>query len=364
MAEKNFENQNALEGMNLEPDTTEHELVVDNTNENDYYNVDNEDVKSEESSSTTSSDDKNDTNDYSTDDDIPDKSIQKKRTKLQKILTVVLSVLVILLTIGVVLYFMGFFNEEEEKKPVPKPTIEKKVTPKTIEFKSRDINTQRLNKKLNNLTKYDDEIIKRKKEEEAKRKALEKEKREAEEEQKRKEEYEKAQNEIEKQKQLLEKEQKDLESQKEELVMMKEKLLNEVNEKKAELSELMQEKRSLDNGEENNTQETTHNAGEMPNSTNKDDMVEEQKNGNTFLSFINVAVLKTSLKKSYLKNIEKINTNIYLCRDNKNHIEIYVGPFEMNEHREETLNKFLNSGFKEAMQIDLTQEEFNKRCKY
>lgn len=362
MAEKN--ELNGLEGINLEPDTPDHELVVDNS-EDDYYSVDNDNLSSDDTVSAPKEKEESDISDYALDDDelSSDKSVQKKRTKLQKILTVVLTVLVVLLTIGVILYFVGFFDEEE--KPAPKPMIKKeKVQEKGFDFKTRDINTQRLNKKLNNLNKYDDEILKRKKEEEAKQKALEEEKRKAMEEQKRKEAFEKVQLQIEDQKNMLEKEQQALESQKEELVMLKDKLLSEVEEKKAELSKLMEEKDSLTQPE-NMMNEKMPNEGMMSEKQMDDSqMMNETKTANSFLSFINVAVLKKDLKKSFLQKIERIDNNIYLCRDNKNNIEIYVGPFEMSDHRNETLNKFLSSGFREAMQIDLTTEEFNKRCKY
>lgn len=365
MAEKNelIEDSNELDGINLEPDTPDHELVVDNS-ENDYYSVDNKEDNTESINSDKIANEESDISDYALDDDLDsDKSIQKKRTKLQKILTIVLTILIILLTVGIILYFIGFFDEE---KPAPKPIIkQEKVENKGFDFKSKDINTQRLNKKLNNLNKYDDEILKRKKEEEAKKKALEEKKRIELEEKKRKEEFEKAQKMIEEQKMLLEKEQQALESQKNELLVIKEKLLTEVEEKKAELSKLMEEKETLDSNTNMHEKMPNENMISMENNeTDNMRTMEESKKTNSFLSFINVAILKNNLKKSFLEKIEKINNNIYLCRDNKNNIEIYVGPFEMNEHRSETLNRFINNGFKEAMQIDLTNEEFNKRCKY
>ena len=84
----------------------------------------------------------------------------------------------------------------------------------------------------------------------------------------------------------------------------------------------------------------------------------------SFLKFINVAKIKGSLYKKYLDKITSINTNAILCRDDKNRIEIYFGPFNNDETRTELLNKLISGGFDEAFELELTQEEFNKRCNY
>jgi hypothetical protein len=85
---------------------------------------------------------------------------------------------------------------------------------------------------------------------------------------------------------------------------------------------------------------------------------------NQFLLFINVAKIKDVLYKKYLDKIIAINPNVRLCRDEKNKIEIYFGPFEKNEDRTELLNKLIKNKFTEAYSLEFTQEEFDKRCNY
>lgn len=91
---------------------------------------------------------------------------------------------------------------------------------------------------------------------------------------------------------------------------------------------------------------------------------EETKEINTFLSFINVATIEGELYKSFLDKVTKIDNNVSLCRDNKNRVEIYFGPYYSNNEREKVLNNLLENGFKYSYSVDFTQEEYNKRCKY
>ncbi|RBQ31358.1 hypothetical protein CRU92_07845 [Arcobacter sp. FW59] len=83
-----------------------------------------------------------------------------------------------------------------------------------------------------------------------------------------------------------------------------------------------------------------------------------------FVKLINVAKLKGNLNKKYLDKAVNVNTNILLCRDNENHIELYYGPFLDDNIRDELLTKLLSEGFKEAYSLEMLEEEFNKRCKY
>lgn len=97
-------------------------------------------------------------------------------------------------------------------------------------------------------------------------------------------------------------------------------------------------------------------------SSNEIKIDDEKKDG--FLKFINVAKIKGVLYKKYLDKITAINPNIILCRDDKNKIEIYYGPFNNNETRIELLDKLINSNFGEAYSLEFTKEEFDKRCNY
>lgn len=84
----------------------------------------------------------------------------------------------------------------------------------------------------------------------------------------------------------------------------------------------------------------------------------------TFLSFINVATIKGDLYKSYLDKVEKYDKKLSLCRDLKNRIEIYFGPYQSQEEREKVFNQLIENGFKQAYLVDFTEDEYKKRCEY
>ncbi len=83
----------------------------------------------------------------------------------------------------------------------------------------------------------------------------------------------------------------------------------------------------------------------------------------SFLMFAQVATIKTKLYLSFLQKINKIEKRISVCRNDINHIEIFVGPFTNEEERNLVLNKINNSLVNDAFAIDFTQNEFDKRCK-
>jgi len=79
--------------------------------------------------------------------------------------------------------------------------------------------------------------------------------------------------------------------------------------------------------------------------------------------FAQVATIKTKLYLSFLQKINKIEKRISVCRNDVNHIEIFVGPFTSEEERSLVLSKINNSLVNDAFAIDFTQNEFDKRCK-
>ena len=83
-----------------------------------------------------------------------------------------------------------------------------------------------------------------------------------------------------------------------------------------------------------------------------------------FLPFINVATIKGDLYKEFLDEVLKFDKNASLCRDFKNRIEIYFGPYTSEKERTKVLNNLVENGFKESYSVDFTQEEYEKRCKY
>ncbi|OCL89557.1 hypothetical protein [Arcobacter porcinus] len=91
---------------------------------------------------------------------------------------------------------------------------------------------------------------------------------------------------------------------------------------------------------------------------------ENNKTKINLVNLINVAKIKGNLKKSYYDKINQIDSSLLLCRDNQDNIEIYFGPFTNNNLQKELLSKLLNAGFTESYSLEMSEEEFNKRCKY
>jgi hypothetical protein len=274
----------------------------------------------------------------------------KKKSLLSKILIGLIAFLLLILTAGIVLYFLGFFSPKEEiTKVAEENIIPVEVKEETYKFDIKDINSKKLNEQLSFLTNKN---MNKEKNEELEK--LENEKRIIEEEKKREDEALKAQEEallkekaaIEEKKIQLENEKAQLEAMRQEALILKEQL----EKNKTNLENTQVEKPQVDASpkEEEKTVDTP-----VQNNTNK-----------KFLKFINVAKIKGSLYKKYLDKVSAINPNVILCRDDKNRIEIYFGPFQDDVSRSKLLDKLIKNKFEEAYEVEFTQDEFDKRCNY
>ena len=323
-------------------------------------------------------------------------AVQKKQTKLQKILIAVAAGLLVIITLGLIAYFLGFFDEE---KPMPKEEVKKEVTkpakPK-VQFNDKDINVDRLNQKLNMLTKY--EILEDAQKE--KQKALEKERLHQEAQQKLEEERLAK---IQRMKALEDKrlEEEAMAQQKEEeLLNSSQKIEEEVQEVQVEVAEpkddtiqVTKENKDITvsyevdpaQKQEQSMQEEQKEEPTMPKveivememPTNiepvQEKMMEEppleedtqeENLENNFIKFIVISTNKRNIYKKELDQITAIDSNIKLCRDDANNIEVFIGPYE------ESTRDIKLAVFKYAMKksmieaIDFTKEEFDKRCNY
>lgn len=306
-------------------------------------------------------------------DSIP---VQKKQPKIYKILIGIAGFLALILIAGAVLYFTGFFDPKPVETPTPAPQEAQKVeVKKEVQFNSEEIDKQALNKKLSMLTKHE---IMNKEELEAQENRIKEEerlKKEEEEriiEEKRKEEearlaaqYAK----IEEEKQALEEQQNRIKQQQEDFLKQQQALLEEIEMQKAQFLADIENKKMLEEPTLAQEPVQTMENPPMDEMNNENTPLEEEKEGKiatnlSFMSFINVAIIKGELYKSFLDNIQKVDQTISLCRDDKNRIEIYSGPYYSEKEREKAFNTFIQKGFKEAYYVDLTQEEYMKRCKY
>lgn len=327
--------------------------------------------KNEQKEKTIENEDKDDEIDLNNDlennqNDSESIDVQKKQPRIYKILTAVIAFLLLILSIGVIMYFSGFFDPEEPIKQAEKK-IEKKAEPE-IYFEEKNINKTKLNKKLQMLTKR--EIMNKEELEAEERKIKEEERKKKEAEQKALEEKQKKEAQklakIQEEKRLLAQQQEALKKEQEELLMLQENLKSEFEaEKKRFLEDLENQKTQLETSipkDEPKEKIVTEEPAEETSFSQEE--INEEENNKQFLSYINVATIKGDLYKSFLDKVLKIDKNISLCRDFKNRIEIYSGPFDSEAQRQKVLNNFLTKGIKEVYLIDFTQEEYEKRCKY
>lgn len=297
-------------------------------------------------------------------DEIKDKKFKKPSLKV--ILISIIGFLVVLLIIGISLILFTSKNHKEEvaqeHTPVAQDIAHK---PEVIEDKEPEvkidlssINSQKLNEQLANLTNKN---LKKENQNpianEESRRVLEEQKRIEEESLKIEEDMvSKQKSSLVEKKAELEMEMQKLEALKKEAQIAKEELLKAQNINNSEPIN------QTDDLKLENKEKTKRNNKEE---TKKEIETEVKKQNNSeFLQLINVAKIKGVLHKKYLDKATKINPDIHLCRDELNKIELYYGPFENNEERESLLNKLLKNGFSQAYELEMTNEEFNKRCKY
>ncbi|MDY0051084.1 MAG: hypothetical protein RBR65_00970 [Aliarcobacter sp.] len=272
----------------------------------------------------------------------------KKKSLINKILFTLIGLLLLILSIGIILYYLGLFTPKEENQTIiQENSAAIEIKEQNYKFDIKDINSKKLNEQLSYLTNKN---INQDKNEELEK--IENEKKIIEEQKIKEEEALKIQEDvllkekaaIEEKKIQLENEKIELEAMRQEAILLKEQL--ESNKIKLEtipvekLEEVVQE---------------------------KEEKLEQKillKKDNSFLKFINVAKIKGSLYKKYLDKVIAINSQVILCRDDKNRIEIFFGPFDDDNSRTQLLNKLIKNNFEEAYEVEFTLEEYNKRCNY
>lgn len=136
--------------------------------------------------------------------------------------------------------------------------------------------------------------------------------------------------------------------------------IEEIKEDKKE--EIISEKKDIATSTSNETK--TQNETSNINSNSKKEETTKITESLTFVKLINVAKIKGDLNKKYFDKVIEVNANILLCRDDENIIELYYGPFLEDEIRDNLLSKLIKNGFKEAYSLEMTKEEFDKRCNY
>lgn len=136
--------------------------------------------------------------------------------------------------------------------------------------------------------------------------------------------------------------------------------IEEIKEDKKE--EIISEKKDIATNTNNETK--TQNETSNINSNSKKEETTKITESLTFVKLINVVKIKGDLNKKYFDKVIEVNANVLLCRDDENIIELYYGPFLEDEIRDNLLSKLIKNGFKEAYSLEMTKEEFDKRCNY
>ena len=136
--------------------------------------------------------------------------------------------------------------------------------------------------------------------------------------------------------------------------------IEEIKEDKKE--EIISEKKDIATSTSNEIK--TQNETSNINSNSKKEETTKITESLTFVKLINVAKIKGDLNKKYFDKVIEVNANVLLCRDDENIIELYYGPFLEDEIRDNLLSKLIKNGFKEAYSLEMTKEEFDKRCNY
>ncbi|MGJ0310278.1 hypothetical protein [Aliarcobacter cryaerophilus] len=136
--------------------------------------------------------------------------------------------------------------------------------------------------------------------------------------------------------------------------------IEEIKEDKKE--EFISEKKDVAISTSNETK-TQNETSDINSNSNKEETT-KTTGSSTFVKLINVAKIKGDLNKKYFDKVIEVNANVLLCRDDENIIELYYGPFLEDEIRDNLLSKLIKNGFKESYSLEMTKEEFDKRCNY
>ncbi|WP_428027011.1 hypothetical protein [Arcobacter sp.] len=335
----------------------------------------------------------NETDGLELDEDYP---VQKKQNKILRILIIFVSILLTLVSVGAVLYFIGFFDPEpvkEVKKEEIKPQKEE------YKFNTKDIDTNRLNKKLNLLTKY--EIVENPNIEEEKRKEKEKLYLEAkkqlemerlaqiekikEAERKRMAEElpaiqkqdinENIDKEIEK---VIDKEEVPTQIKEEATVSTNEQEPQQVEDKTTNEDANTVTQTNIENTPSNTTPENEKKVEEttsvvVENTETKVEptpvkeevaVAEEKPKESQFVKIIKIATKSKDIYKSYLDKIYSVSDDVTLCRDYQNNVEIFIGPFEDDSSRSKISQEYLSKYNIKVEEYDYTKDEYTKRCNY
>lgn len=273
-------------------------------------------------------------------EEIQENETDSKAKKLKKIIIIIGGLITLTLIIAIIMYMMGMFDPEPIKEPKDINTSEKiknnieviKYKPsKKIDFKMSDINVERLNSKLELLTKY--QILTQ-------------------------EELE-AQAQEEKQRIIqLKKEQELIEfakQNKEEPLIVEEK-----QSPKESTSHTVAEVKTIEN-EEQPTPNISETSVQKPVENTHINMIEPTNK----LKFVLVNSLKYKLFKELVLKTNSKQARISICNNDNGKTQIFIGPFE-NEELQIKMNSLIRESTEniDTLIANITQKEFDTKCNF
>ncbi len=272
--------------------------------------------------------------------------IDPKTKKLKLLIMIVGGVLGLIIVVFLVLYFMGTFDSEAPKEipmennatkmkmDAQKVDVVKYTTLKKVDFKISDIDKNRLNRQLEELTKY---------------KVLNKEELEAQKLAEKNRLFE-----LEREKELLEFSKKNHEEPLFEKKELEKKI--EVDKKTKFKKETFTEEKDPVVVVDNNI--TVDNTKMVEKAVVIDTPVIEKKN-----LYAVTDSLKYSLFKKIVQETKTTQARISICNDKSGKTTIYIGPFE-NKELQNKMIELTNSQNKDIniVKENITEEDFSSRC--
>jgi hypothetical protein len=260
---------------------------------------------------------------------------EKKQAKLKLIIMGIGGLIVFTILIGVILFFLGVFdppqapvqqNVTKNKKDVKIKSavkISSKKRKKQIKFSISQINIKRLNKKL---------------------KAVEKEKAYKKQQQDRLDKFAK--------------------NNKEEALED-----DEVSDGQLVFKKVKNKKRDDDDTEEFLFKQVKNKKDKDKKNRNQDKNDKTSKTSKTMAqskdlkAFIKIPIIKLNKFKLLIKKVKLMKVNLSICKDQNGKTQVYLGPFLTKQNRTKLITTINKKKKEYIINLDISSEEFEKKCK-
>ncbi len=80
--------------------------------------------------------------------------------------------------------------------------------------------------------------------------------------------------------------------------------------------------------------------------------------------FIQIPTLKLKNFKDFIKKAKKANANLSICKNKEGRIQVFIGPFLNKEDRDNILKTLDEKLIKDTKKLNLSKEDFEKKCSF